>query len=802
MTAADLVTTPDDAAPRPSGPPAADVPPEGVGYRLKRKLLGRPLRTEQLEHERLGKPTALAVFASDNLSSSAYATEEILHVLVPAVGLAAFALVVPITVAMLVVLGFLILSYRQTIKEYPSAGGAYLVTKDNFGIVPAQVAGASLLTDYVLTVAVSTSAGTAALVSAFEVLEPYRVPIALGFIAIIMFGNLRGVRESGKVFAIPTYFFMLNMVVLLGVGLTRFFTGDLQAVGEPLDGMIEFGSDGGQGLLMGASVFVVLHAFASGGAAVTGVEAISNGVPAFRRPAWRNARQTLVLMGTGLGVMFLGLSFLASKVEVAPFETGTPTVIAQIGEAVYGHGVLGDVLFYSLQAGTMLILVLAANTGFADFPRLASFQAGDRFLPRQLTKRGHRLVYSNGVLALAGAAAVLVIVTQAEVTQLIPLYAIGVFTGFTLSQAGMTRHHLRKREEGYRKGVAINGFGAFLSAVVAVIIAVTKFADGAWVILIALPLLVVVFLRVHRQYEGERQLLEGDVPAAAKAPILRRHVVLVFVDKLDMATARAIQYARTLTPDDLRAVHFAVDPEDASELSTAWGRTGLSRVTLDLVDVPDRRLSSAAVHLVARELADGDTEVSVLLPDRKYGGLWHRVLHDQTANSIERAVSRLAHANVTTVPFHFGPHGDQRGIRPKVVAVRRKGGPPGGDLAGFGGDGAGGDAREDGLTDDAAAAGRPGPTPIGRAQWRRRVTIEGRVMTLRVAPTGESALLEVVVADASGEISLVFHGRREIVGVALGSHIRAMGTVARHRGRLAVFNPTYTLLLAGDGSPS
>src|ERR687898_255845 len=495
-----------------------------------------------------------------------------------------------------------------------------------------------------------------------------------------MFGNLRGVRESGKVFAIPTYFFMLNMVVLLGVGLTRFFTGDLRAVGQPLDGMIEFGSDGGQGLLMGASVFVVLHAFASGGAAVTGVEAISNGVPAFRRPAWRNARQTLVLMGTGLGVMFLGLSFLASKVEVAPFETGTPTVIAQIGEAVYGHGVFGDVLFYSLQAGTMLILVRAANTGFADFPRLASFQAGDRFLPRQLTKRGHRLVYSNGVLALAGAAAALVIVTQAEVTQLIPLYAIGVFTrftlspGFTLPRAAMPRHHLRKREEGYRKGTAVNGFGAFLSAVVAVIIAVTKFADGAWVILVALPLLVVLLLRVHHQYEGERQLLEGDVPAAAKAPILRRHVVLVFVDKLDMATARAIQYARTLTPDDLRAVHFAVDPDDASELSTAWGRTGLSRVTLDLVDVPDRRLSSAAVHLVARELADGDTEVSVLLPDRKYRGLWHRVLHDQTAESIERAVSRLAHANVTTVPFHFGPHGDQRGIRRKVVALPRRNG--------------------------------------------------------------------------------------------------------------------------------
>jgi amino acid transporter len=750
------------------------------GYRVKRKLLGKPLHTEELEHERLGKPTALAVFASDNLSSSAYATEEILHVLVPAIGLAAFSLVVPITVAMLVVLGFLILSYRETIKEYPSAGGAYLVTKDNFGIVPAQVAGASLLVDYVLTVAVSTSAGTAALVSAFDVLEPYRVPIALGFIGIIAFGNLRGVRESGKVFAVPTYFFMLNMAVLLVLGVVEAMTGGLEPVGHHA-GMIEFGA-GGDGLLMGATLFVVLHAFASGGAAVTGVEAISNGVPAFKEPAWRNARETLVIMGAGLGVMFLGLSYLASKVEVAPYESGTPTVIAQVGEAIYGQGVVGQVLFYSLQAGTMLILVLAANTGFADFPRLASFQAGDRFLPRQLTKRGHRLVYSNGILALAGAAAVLVVLTGAEVTRLIPLYAIGVFTGFTLSQSGMTRHHLRKREAGWKKSIVVNGFGAFLSAVVALIIAVTKFADGAWVILIVLPALVVLFLRVHRQYEGERRLLESpDLPAAAKAPLLRRHVVLVFVDRLDMATARAIQYARTLTPDEMRAVHFAVDPDVAAQLADEWGRAGLSRVTLDLVDCPDRRLTSAAVALVARELADGDTEVSVLLPDRKYGGLWHRVLHDQTADAIERAVSRLAHANVTTVPFHLGPGGDQRGIRRKLVA--RPGRRDGSNRVGTG------EALPPAPRTDAR-----GVTRLGEVRWRQRVTIEGRVTTLRAAPAGAGALLEVVVTDGTDSISLVFHGRRSIGGIELGTAVRAEGTVARHHGRMALFNPVYTLL--------
>ena len=782
------------------------LPPDSIGYRAKRRLLGKPMHTEQLEHERLGKPTALAVFASDNLSSSAYATEEILHILVPAIGIAAFSLVVPITVAMLVVLGFLILSYRETIKEYPSAGGAYLVTRDNFGPVVAQVAGASLLTDYVLTVAVSTAAGTAALVSAVGSMEPYRVPISLFFIALIAFGNLRGVRESGRIFAVPTYFFMLSMLVLLGMGIAKYLTGDLPVVGRHLPGMIEFGTEG-NGILLGATLFVVLHAFASGGAAVTGVEAISNGVPAFKRPEWRNARTTLVMMGTGLGVMFLGLSFLASKVQVAPYENGTPTVIAQVGRAVFDGGPLGDVLFYSLQVGTLLILVLAANTGFADFPRLASFQATDRFLPSQLTKRGHRLVYSNGIIALAAAAGVLVIITGAEVTALIPLYAVGVFTSFTLSQAGMVKHHLRLREPGWRKSLVIQGVGCMLSAVVLVIIAATKFTEGAWFILVMLPALVLLFLRVHRQYEAERITLHEGVPEAAMAPILRTHVVLVFIDKLDLAAARAVQYARTLTPDELRAVHFVVDPMHAEELSRAWTELGLSRIALDLVDCPDRRLTRAAVELVARDLVDGETEVTVLLPDRKYRGLWHRVLHDQTANAFVREISQLAHANVTTVPFHFGPHGQpaegfgpdqpaavvsravasrdgERGDRPVAAAPAIRADHPV-DAGGDGGVAPGG-SGDPGEVD--------GVTPIDRVVWRRRVTIEGRVTTLRVQPARGSDSLECVLEDATGSMSVVFTGRRRIGGIETGTKLRAHGTAAIHKGRLAIFNPVYTLL--------
>ena len=770
------------AAPAPvPAEPGIDLPPDGLGYRLKCKLLGQPLHTEQLDEERLGKPTALAVFASDNLSSSAYATEEILRHLVPYAGLAAaFALVVPITVAMLVVLFVLILSYRQTIKEYPTAGGAYMVTRDNFGLLPAQVAGVSLLTDYVLTVSVSVAAGVAALVSAFDVLTPYKVPLSVAFIVIIAYGNLRGVRESGKVFAVPTYFFIGMMAVLLGWGLVRLLSGDLPVADHTVEGLVSIKPDAGSGLLMGASMFVVLQAFASGGAAVTGVEAISNGVPAFRKPAWRNARTTLVIMGTLLGVMFLGLSILGSHLKVIPFEEGTPTVISQIGELVFGDSVLGQGLWYALQAGTMLILVLAANTSFADFPRLASFHAGDNFMPRQLTKRGHRLVFSNGIIFLAAFAILLVVVTGASVEHLIPLYAIGVFTSFTLSQAGMARHHLRVKEPGWRAGLFINGLGAVMTLVVDIVIGWMKFTHGAWVIIVLVPVMVVFLVRLSRQYATEAEQLERNIPEAVAAPIMRRHVVLVFVDRLDMAAARAIQYARTLMPDDLRAVHFVLDAQRADELADAWTQHGMSRIALDLADCPDRRITRAAIEVVARDLADGETEVSVLLPDRKYSGFWHRILHDQTADAIERAVSRLPHANVTTVPFHFGSHAADAGDSEAVASPAA--------LAAVSTNG-----------DEPRSSAPPPPpasdglVPIAAVQWRQRVAVAGRVRTVRVQPLAGTSTLECIIEDDTGSLSVVFLGRARIPGIDVGTHLQAQGVASNHHGRLAILNPTYQL---------
>ena len=643
------MTAPTQNPPGPSPlPPTPKVSiPEGRTFRFKNRFLGKPLHTDQLEHERLGNPTALAVFASDNLSSAAYATEEILHTLLLAgVGIVAFSYVLPITIAMIAVLALLILSYRQTIKAYPSAGGAYIVTKDNLGVLPAQVAGVALLTDYILTVSVSVSAGVAALYSVFGGLYPYRVPIAVGFIAIIAFGNLRGVKDSGKVFAVPTYAFMFAMFMLVGYGIYKATLGG---------GLSFIELDGEQaheaGLALAVTPFLVLHAFASGGAAVTGVEAISNGVPAFKEPAWKNAGKTLVVMGTTLGVMFLGISWLATQLHPIPVEGRT--VISQIAEAVYGGGGFGHLLFLFTQAATMLILIVAANTAFADFPRLASFQAEDAFLPRQLTKRGHRLVFSNGIVSLSIAAAVIVIIMGADVTKLIPLYAVGVFTSFTLSQFGMARRHIRIKEKGWRLGLFINGLGGIVTAVVTIVIGGTKFMEGAWFIIVLIPILVWVVIRLNRQYEAEKAELHEDARTAAEAPILRRHAVLVLIDKIDRTSARAIQYARALSPDELRAVHIAVDELHAAELAEQWGQLELKRVPLEIRECPDRRINRSVLQLVAEVAADGDTEVSILIPRREYRSAWHRFLHDRTADAIAKALGDVPHANVTFVPYHL-----------------------------------------------------------------------------------------------------------------------------------------------------
>ncbi len=626
-------------APRPPGSPGGqNAFPQGLGYGIKRLILGPALPTSNLIHERLGKPTALAVFASDNLSSVAYATEEILKVAVPVVGIAAFGVVMPITAGILAVLAILLFSYRQTIRAYPSAGGAYVVTKDNFGLLPAQFAGVALLTDYVLTVSVSVAAGVAATTSAFSGLYPYRVELAVFFIWFIAWGNLRGVRESGRMFAIPTYLFIGTMFLLLGIGLVRSFAGGLHPAAVPPEVARTTGAVG---------LFLILHAFASGGAAVTGVEAVSNGVPAFKPPEWRNARTTLMWMGSLLGIMFLGLSFLTVKLHVLPTET--KTVISQVGRVIFGGGPLGFGLFLTLQVATTLILILAANTSFADFPRLANFQAADHFMPHQLTVRGHRLVFSNGVVGLAVAATVLVVAFGADVSRLIPLYAIGVFTSFTLSQAGMSKRHLRLREPGWRHGLLINGLGAITTAVVAVVIGITKFRHGAWAVMVFVPVMVFVLVRMNRHYEREEDELEGAMGRFDAAGV-RRPVTVLLVEALDHKTVHALQYAKTCRAEEIVAVHLEEDPDEAAALEAAWSSTpALRGVPLRIL----RGRGDRGVRLggFVGSLPE-DRDVNVLIPVQHEVRALERLSDARDGARLARAMLPYSQVRVTLVRDH------------------------------------------------------------------------------------------------------------------------------------------------------
>jgi amino acid transporter len=622
--------------PRPVARRRAVQPPRG-GYLFKRAVLGPALPTEGLRHERLGKPTALAVFASDNLSSVAYATEEILKVGVPIVGLAAFTLLMPVTYAILAVLAILLFSYRQTIKAYPSAGGAYIVTKDNFGLLTAQIAGVALLTDYVLTVAVSASAGIAAITSAFPSTFPYRVPMAIACIWFLAWGNLRGVRESGRMFAIPTYFFIAMMFILLGTGLVRAFTGGLEPVAIPNDAVVGSGAVG---------LFLVLHAFASGGAAVTGVEAISNGVPAFKPPEWINARTTLMWMGSTLGVMFLGLSFLAMKLRVVPTEH--TTVISEVGRAVFGGG-FGYVLYLMLQIATTLILILAANTSFADFPRLANFHAGDHFMPKQLTKRGHRLVFSSGIVGLAIAATGLVIAFGADTHKLIPLYAIGVFTSFTLSQGGMAKRHLSLREPGWRRGLLINGVGAITTGIVTIVIAYTKFHDGAWAVIVFVPVMVWLLVRMNHRYEREAAELDRDV-ATFDVSTPPRPSVVVLVDDVDRETRHALQYAKTVHGTTVEALHVEDDVRRTRLLEDRWRALG-SGVALRVVPGGRDRGDAIAGYVAA---LPADRDVNVIVPAAAVGGRFERLRAARAGTRLMRVLLPFERARITIVRDHAG----------------------------------------------------------------------------------------------------------------------------------------------------
>lgn len=609
---------------------------------LKRIVIGNPLETARQMHERLSKKVALAVFSSDALSSVAYATEEILHVLV-GVGLIALSLALPVAIAITILLLVVSFSYRQTIKAYPLGGGSYIVAKDNLGTMPSLTAGAALLIDYVLTVAVSLSAGVSAIVSALPGLDPYRAGLAIIFVLILTLANLRGLREAGSIFAIPTYAFILMIMLLLVVGAYRFATGQIVPVSDP-QRVAELGTHAGATL----GLLLMLKAFAAGCTALTGIEAISDGVPAFKKPEWINARKTLVVMAALLTVMFLGITFLAQRYQALPPEGNNPeTVLSQVGRGVFGGR---GIPYAILQGATALILVLAANTAYSDFPRLLSFLARDRFLPRQFGSLGDRLVFSNGILLLALAASILVFIFNATVTALIPLYAVGVFTSFTLSQAGMVQRWRRLRERGWQQGMFVNGIGAVTTLTVLVVIIYEKFLLGAWIVLLLIPFIILVFMAIHHHYVlTARQLsLEGLAP-----PPTLRNTVIVPVSTLHRGTVNALKYAATIAPGNVTAVHVSLDPEQTRKLQERWAMWG-GDIPLVVLDSPYRSLVRPLLQYIEEIDARWDNDlVTIVLPEFVPAKWWHHLLHNQTSLLIKGALLFRQNKVVTSVPYRL-----------------------------------------------------------------------------------------------------------------------------------------------------
>ena len=599
---------------------------------LKRRILGTPLPTAQSRHERLDKTTALAVFASDALSSVAYATEEILLVLVLA-GTVALSYSLPIGLAISALIAIVVSSYRQTIGAYPQGGGAYVVTKDNLGLYPALVAAAALLIDYVLTVAVSVAAGVAAVTSAFPLLFRYRVLLAVAAVVIIAVANLRGIRESGKIFAAPTYLFIVSVFSLVLYG----------AAGALFDFLPEAPYARHPPGLEGVGLFLVLRAFAAGCTALTGVEAVSDGVPAFKPPEAYNARVVLLSLGAILVTLFLGITYLAYDFGITPKPD--ETVLSQLARRVFGTGML----YYEVQAVTMLILLLAANTSFADFPRLSFFLARDRFIPRQFGNQGDRLVFSNGILILGGVAALLLVIFKGDTHRLIPLYAVGVFISFTLSQASMVRRWFRLKERGWGWRAGINAVGAIVTGVVMLTIAATKFSHGAWIVIVLIPTLVMIFMTVHRHYdEVARQL---SVDEFAPGPPLR-NTVLVLVGDIHRGVIYAIQFAQSLSPN-AKAVYVETDPERTRRLEEKWGKWGMG-CPLIVLSSPYRSLLKPLLDYVDHLLAQDDKQiVTVVLPEFIPARWWQHLLHNQTALLIKGALLFHKRVVVTDVPYHL-----------------------------------------------------------------------------------------------------------------------------------------------------
>jgi amino acid transporter len=759
--------------------------PLSIADIAKRVFLGKPLITDDLSSEKLSNPVALGALSPDAISSTAYGTEQILIELLPAAGLAAFALLLPITGVILLILVLVAASYRQVVMTYTRAGGSYIVARENFGPRVAQVAAAALLIDYVVTVAVQAAAGTVAVVSAIPALGPHSLQITVGVVLLICLVNLRGLKEAGWQFASATYFFVVMVGLMIVIGVGRAVFGDLP-VYDPahLPGTVAVHQ--GNGLVMGATVLVLLRAFANGGSSLTGVEAISNTVDLFRKPQGRNARRVLTAMAAILGFLLAGVAYLAHVTHATPYLAEYPSVLSQIGRAVFGHGPIGNVLYALVQAATAAILFTGANTSFNGFPALASFVAEDRFLPRQLMKRGHRLVFSNGIIALTALSVALLVTTGGSVNALVPFYAIGVFTGFSMAGYGMTKYHLTQREPGWRQKLAINLSAGILSTIVVGIFAVAKFTEGAWLVVVVFPILVFLLIRLNREYRAEAAILEmfrTDRPDLVK---YARHRVFVFVNSVDLAVIEALRYGRGLRADELIAVHFMVDAAYAAQLRKRWDHFELD-TRLRVVDCPDRRITRAAQLFVAKARDElRDTNVTVLLPRRTYAPLIGRLLHDRTADKIARAVSLIPDAAATIVPYDvqsriqeaYPERFEQKVTREldKVEAWVSRG--------------------ED---QDIEAYEHPDPSrsviTVAGLIPGQRATFEGRVNQVEDITRGKRTLRSIVVGDHSGEIGVTFRPGHGGADIQPGQLLRIIGKPKQTGNRpLSMLDPAYHIV--------
>ncbi|OBQ15362.1 APC family permease [Anabaena sp. AL93] len=605
---------------------------------IKQFFLGKSLPTSAHSEERLSNAAALAVLSSDALSSVAYATEEILLVLVTA-GSGALGLSLPIAIAIIALLGIVVLSYRQTIRAYPNGGGSYIVARENLGLYPGLVAGGSLMIDYILTVTVSISAGTAALTSAIPALQSHTVLLCLIFIFLLMLANLRGVKESGQLFMVPTFAFIVSIFLLIGIGLFKYSTGQVPAAYPALPAT------------EGISLFFILRAFSAGCTALTGVEAISDGVLAFKAPEWKNARLTLLYLGVILGFMFVGITYLANIYHIVP-EDGQ-TVVSLLGRVILGTGPI----YYFLQIVTLLVLMLAANTSYADFPRLCYFLARDGFLPRQLSLLGDRLVYSNGIILLSSCAGILAIIFKGEVNAIIPLYAVGVFTSFTLSQAGMVRHWFQGQTSNWRASALMNGLGAFATLIVLFVIISTKFILGAWLVVVAIPLVVALFAAIHQhyQYVAQRLSIQDLAPRSyisIPKPAVITHPAVVVVGQLNRGTVEALDYARTIA-DEIVAVHVDIGSTNREKLQEKWQNLQ-SDIPLEIIDSPYRSVIDPIVDFVTqfKELHP-DVFTTVIIPVFVPRNWWDSVLHNQTTLFLKNALRAKKNRIVTTVRYYL-----------------------------------------------------------------------------------------------------------------------------------------------------